>query len=77
MANIDGECQECGVVEAHAPDCQRAILFWARQDREHKLAALAELYHPRMRALHAEYAAKRDAIWREYDARVASLRAAA
>lgn len=75
---VDGQCPWCGLVEAHAPDCSllKARLFCIRLERDHDLAALAEVYHPRQGALHEEYAARRAAIYAQYDAKVAELRAA-
>jgi hypothetical protein len=55
----------------------KARLLWIRQQRDHDLAALAETYHPRMRATYDEYAAKREAVWAEYDRKAAELRQAA
>lgn len=75
----DGQCPVCGLVEVHEPGCSplRARVFRARAERDHALAALGEVYQPRLRTLHDEYARRRDAIWARYQARVEELKAAA
>lgn len=48
-----------------------------RAERDRALAALGEVYHPRMRAMYDELQQKRAAIWQRYDDGVAELKAAA
>lgn len=76
---VDGQCPVCGLVETHAPACSplKARIFWIRMDRDHELAALAEVYVPRQRLLHDEYAAKCAAVWERYRQRIFELRASA
>lgn len=59
------------------PRTLKARLHWLREDRDHKLAVLAEMFIPRLRALHDEHARARARVWEEYDRRVRQLREAA